>query len=1280
MRSVISAKTGHAVVFTRTHAIIWPYASNSTSPDPSRKYLITLPHAAKNASDPLPLGSLVPGPASSEPGLLVLGPGTGRITFWEDISTAATEDLMKQKQHGFQGSVGSMLYGETVTNMNNAEPAGFVLTFSTGRIAHLNVRDLQGKPTISVRFLRGNGSNQTGSLLGGLKNVFGGGAWKRDIVAVSAGTSRSRGQRDVIVATSKAVLQLWDLNWSGNDSLQHEVDAEEDLLGALKEGGATGVGQKEHSLMVLDVTIVATDERSREIAVVGDNQGPSLLALTALSVGGSTRYALVEMTLVKNSVIVDVVHPITCYSTPTTSSSIWTPKVYLPDRSQTALVVFPTTVVLMSLVRIEESPESQLLMDSHKLPQPFQDVIYFRQNDGFEVVGCCAEDQATTQKVPGCALMIRSFGVVRVAALPTLDGADSFNQAQVTAKTKIEQAVFYGSMPQNLIDFTKKSGITFAQEEVEAAALEISDEILRSSSSFIPAITPSLEYQLRLRATALRDLIRHTNANYPAFSRLAKWQLLWNAEKLAAARVVWKNYDASLKKKGKDQNSLLYELVEMLHERFKTENQPDQGESDPVRHWFIKDIWRIEYVVSWAFNAVQELYQEGSKDHPTLMRLVSEANDISLGALETAFRFREENAKLYGLGNEPLAGGVLRHGFEGLPEFWTSTKPTLYTTRQLVDFARELTFKYYDKPPAEGEPDPCLVKKVAAENARQVDVCCQIYIERIRWCKAQDDEKNKADGAYLREVHSGIRTVQIRKLAEIGLLEEGIALAEKYGDMIALVDLIVEALGDTITRSQQPGLSDEDEAALERRMEAIQERMSSYFHTYGDRWARALYSKKISKGLLADLLDDGPEEQVFLTHFLRSQPAYAKISWINEVVNERNYGEAARTLRNHALTSEMVLWNKKIELSLAKLAGMAVSEASGSTQQPDESHHIHRIDNELSLIAVQDRLYAHVLPTIQAAIDETAEVDLVMAEFAKHFVEGKPALRKVLEHGFTRLVHREVLSPAELVDVFTLMDEVTYDEEEFGGQEHLLALQALKLSGLAAREPELCTLLKKIIWRRCMIKDDWEEINKTELKADTQVEVETGATALFRTFKEGYEIGNKLPRSPIHFLVRIADPPTTQASGKVPMPTTLSQPPTSSAPAARPTSSDHGTATAPRNTASPWRATCGRKTTSSNTTSTKAGWTSGSPASWRPRNRACVTRPRRRQRRPPRRRSSMISLPRASGRGTRRRAGRGRRMLLGRCLWICEAWQVLSWGPDGLLYHMWHGMVGLGIG
>ncbi|KAI9877864.1 MAG: hypothetical protein M1830_002605 [Pleopsidium flavum] len=1121
MRSIISAKTGHAVALTQTRAVIWPYVASNSSPDPSKTYTFTLPHPTKNSSDALPLGALVSSSGSSEPGLVVVMPIIGRITYWEDISTAATEDLMKQKQHGFQGTTGSMLFGETVTQITSAEPAGFVLTFSTGRIAHLSVRDPQGKPAVSVRMLRSNGGNPTGTLLGGLKNVFGGGAWNSDVAAVRAGSSRSRGQRDVIVATSRAVLQLWDLNWSGNDSFRYEIDIENDLLAALKDGGAAFADQSEHAFEILDFAVATTNENSKEIATVSGDRGVRLLVLTALAGKGLTKYALVEMTMTKGSVIVDVVHPITYYTTPISPSQQWKPRVCLPDPSQTAFVVFETAVVLVSLVRIEDSPDSQLLMDSHKLPQPFQDVIDFRRDGGYEVIGCGAENQGGTNKHPSCALMIRSFGIVRVAAFPAKEGTDALDRAKISAKTKIEQAVFYGTMSQNLIDFAGRSEIRFAHEEVEAAALEISDQILMSTSDFIPAITPSLDHQLKLRSAALKDLIRHLNKNYPILSRLTKWKLMWNAEKMAAARAVWKNYDASLKTKGKDKSSLLSDLVEMLHERFKTETIPELGEADPVRHWFIKDIWRIEYVVPWAYNAVQELYKEGTKDHPTLLRLISEANDISLGALETAFKFRQENASLYGLEGELILDGILKSGYEGLPEIWTSTKPTVFTTKLLVNFAREMAFKYLDQPPAEGEPEPSVVKKVAEENARQVQVCCQVCVERYRWCKAQDDDQKRAEGEQLKHAHFAMRKAQFTKLADIGLAEKGIALAEKYQDMKALVDLIVQAAGKTGAQLQRAGLSEEEEEALEQWMDVIQQRMGSYFHKFGDQWARALYTKHIAEGRLANLLDDGVDYQDFLTRFLRSDPAYAKISWINEVVSERNYEEAACTLVNQAENQETILWSKKIELSLAKLAGMAASEKAGVVDKKERNKH-EQIDDQLALMNIQEQIYSHVEPTIRAAIDEKAEVELVMAEFGKQAVEGKPALRQVLEHGFIKLVNRQVLSTEEIIEVLTLMDEVSYSNEQFGGQEFFLAARALKLSGLAKHEPELGTLLERILWRRCMIRDDWEYINKTELKDDTEVEIETGATALFKTFKEGYKIGIVRPCNPISS-ISIAD-------------------------------------------------------------------------------------------------------------------------------------------------------------
>src|SRR5262249_31931405 len=138
-------------------------------------------------------------------------------------------------------------------------------------------------------------------------------------------------------------------------------------------------------------------------------------------------------------------------------------------------------------------------------------------------------------------------------------------------KSKIEQAIFYGFEPLNPLNFAARPEIKQSLADVEEAALEISREILDSTSKYIPTITPSMDNQLHQRADALALLALHLKENYPPLSRLTKWKLLWDAEKLAAARAMWKNYDAQLKgRKPSEKKSLQSELYFMLGDHLKT--------------------------------------------------------------------------------------------------------------------------------------------------------------------------------------------------------------------------------------------------------------------------------------------------------------------------------------------------------------------------------------------------------------------------------------------------------------------------------------------------------------------------------------------------------------------------------------------------------------------------------------------------------------------------------------------------------------------------------------
>ena len=1025
-------------------------------------------------------------------------PSSGKITYWESIAAAASADSARQKQQSIQGSVSGQMSGEHVTKITEAEPRGFVLTMSTGRLMHLLVSDSQGKPSINVQFMRDNGS-QTAGVFGSLRNVFSGLGWRKNVAAVRSGSSWQRGQRYVIVATSKGSFQTWDLNWNDANSLVNEIDAKSDIFKALLEGAEVFQDQDEHTFEVLDVTILPEKTSSKEVAKRTRSEDCKLMALTVFKGAKSSKYALVGLTLGSGSVTINVIHPITCYTAPLTTEDLLKPQILVPEPTHTAFVIFERSVVLVSLVEIAMNPSSQLQMEAHTLPDPFQDVINFNQSKPYKVVGC-APEPGDVRGPSSCVVLIYGFGMIRVSALPMQEGQSALDRATVTAKTKIEQAVFFGSLQQDLLDFTPRPEVQFEQEEIEAAALAVSQSIMDSSSAYMPSITPSMDQQLRRRSTALADLNQHLRRHYPPLDRLVKWRLLWNAEKMACAKAVWECYDKALstQNKGSDDRTFLAVLVLAIHQNLKTEVHINNYETDVVRHWFINDIWRIEYLVPYAQEWVERLFvegkeQEGEVNLATHARFISEANDIQLATLETAFSFREANAASYALEDEAMFEGVLLpQCYHDLPEIWTSAIEIPQRVKLLVDVSRELTHLGEDVEGAEGEPSPELILKLAEDNPPHVDVCCRTWIERLRWLASRPDADSKAESQKLLAQHFTVRKEQLVSLSEIGQGEAGMKLAEKYRDMGALAEIL----------EQEIAAADSNAAAAR-----LEQRIQRNFVEFGVPWADAFFIKTLDGGNITSVLDNNVTYKQHLTAFLRDHPAYAKIGWINEVASERNYVTAADQLAR-VEAQQTNLWSKKIAFSIGRLSIIA---GIGKGKAPEKSAQdaIQRIDNDMSLLAIQEKLFRSVKPTIRDALDEQAELDLAMQKYGSYNVEGKPVLRSALELGMRQLLAGESMPLEYLIATLTLIDdEATYaDEDGFIDIRFFAALKTLQTSNLENDDPGEKSLQEKFVWRRALIQDNWEDINRTELKDEAQVASQTDVTALHTTLLEGFRTG-----------------------------------------------------------------------------------------------------------------------------------------------------------------------------
>lgn len=1068
--------------------------------------MIKLLHPSINPRQPLPLGILVP--TSGEPALLIVMPTTGKVTYWESVWHAASSESSRQKQKCTLGAVSGMMSGEVITKVIEAEPHGFVLTLSSGRVAHMNISDEQGKPSITIRYLQSDGSQSVG-LFGSLKNVFSTAGWKRDIAAVRAGFSPQRGHRQLVVATSRGAFQVWDLDYTGSQSLLCEVDGKADLLASLVEGGDVFRDRHDHQFEVLDFTFSPIDLGSKRPIIQTKRADCQLWVLTALHGRDSSRYNLLGLTLAGGSITVNVVHPISCYKSPLPSGCQFKPQVLVPENGFAAFVAFEKSVVLISLTEVEESPSSQLQLEAHTVPDPFQDTIEFNKTKSYRNIACAAETPGDAQ-MSSCVLMVHGFGVIRFLALPMQKGQTAEDRITVTAVTKIEQAVFFGNMPQDLLDFSGRPEISFSQEDIEEAAEDVSDSILRSESKYIPREMPSMEAQLQRRATAMADLIRHLRQRYGTLSRSTRWRLLWDAERMAAAIAMWRTYQASLNAAKKDPNhkNFLAEVVETTSEQFKSENQLEKYETDGVRHWFMNDIWRIERLLPYTDLTIQELLEENVEfgnetDMATHARYITDAGDLQLAVLETAFRFRELNTRLYDLAEDPMMDGVLLSGYEGLDEPWTSTGHVAARVKQLAERA----IKFVEDTEDDDESDGEIYRKLKKNLPRQIQIFNQTQIERFRWLKAQPDPRQVAAGQTLQEEYFFSRRGLFLELAGLYLGDEAIRLAEKYEDMDALVELM-----EIKRLNAEEKFYGETEATRRPKVKECTDQIVSNFAKYGNQWADRYFAKHIANFSTSRILEESPLYQKAFTSFLRRNARYSKLRWINEITEERDYAAAAESLRQ-AQERESKVWFKKIEFSLGKLAMLAATQQEQIKDDVAKTA-IQETDRSVAILAIQEELYDYMRPMLGSAIDADAEADLVMESY-KSISEHQHCIRDFMKRYVARLVAREILQPEDLIEALIFMDPEGYEDyDDYIDRRFFLALQILRHLDLQKSDPARHQMLEGTIWRRCYIQDDWESINRTEDKDEQQAIAETEGTALFITAKELYGNGMSLHPAP----------------------------------------------------------------------------------------------------------------------------------------------------------------------
>lgn len=1011
-----------------------------------------------------------------------------------------------------------MFGGESIRDIISAEPAGFILTFSYGRVAHLTVKDQLGRPAIGVRFLRKSANASGGGFFGSLRNIVSGDR-RKSVAAVRSGRA-TKAQRDVTIITEEGGLEHWSTHLYAGGSLSFELDMKEDLVEALKHNLPDDT-ENRFAFKVLDFAFVEGSAEGGELTQVDDQQTYSLLLLTSLTQQDTSTLYIVEVYVSRQVSTISVVHPISCYQPAISDTTKLRPRLCVPKPYQVAFVVFETAIVIFSLSKVEESPSSQLLMEGQRLPEPFQDCIKFQSDSLYRVLGFGSEDEQSQARNPSCLVAIQGFGLVRVASAASAVCNVEPQEIQITLKSRIEQAIFFGSVRQNPLDLTTTKHQPHSSEEVEEAVLAISHEILSSTSKYIPKASPSLDHHLKLRAKALQDLAVYVQKHYGPLPRILKWKLLWEGEKLAAAQAMWKVQEEIMKRKPQERKETYWEqLLFFMDSSYRTKADKTKGETDWVRLWLTKDVYRIEFLLNWLFEGHREVKEDNFLGEDEVVENVRESSDLWVAGFDAAYRFREDNAPLYGLGDEifDTDHGILKSGYKGLPEYWTLEQKTVRMGECLLELVSKTTLHLWGAPKMNDSSKPSRksVVHMAHTLPKAVDLYQRMFLERYTWLMEQDHEENPK---YLEQAKRMMKWViktrreYFYKIAQLGLVQEAIDLAEHWKDMKALVGLNAVASEQLLQRAKErvePSGSEYQRLKVE--MKNVQERAEGYFVKYGSEWARAHFDEMVVQGELGSLLEEGQSDEMkqrYLTQYLRKNPGYQRISWINDVAGESDFDHAARTLESLATKRVDNLWTKKTELCLAKLTRMAALEANRKAKMKGGEVSTKKFDDHLELLNLQARVHSHLLPFIGPVIDATGAQQVALESFGKRLDGEKkfPALRALLNDGLGLLLRDRAVPAERLIDILTLSDPVAYkghaeDDPQIHGHEFWLALKTLRLGEL---EQSLSEGLARIIWRRAMIRDDWIVLNDTTDKNDEEVTAAMTHTSLFRTLVDYYE-------------------------------------------------------------------------------------------------------------------------------------------------------------------------------
>lgn len=720
---------------------------------------------------------------------------------------------------------------EKVTLMLNSEPAGLVLATTEGRLMFITIRETNGKPclTLKQQLIRPKGSGPLAFL-----SLF---SSSNEIISLRNGPIIGKGERIVYVLTRNGCFQVWKLSVASKCVKMMDTNFYDSILDDLVELYPFAQG----SLKILDTHPITNQPFSPQVV------------LTQISSSDETNFILSTIILDEqtNSFTIFSTYRLNTYIMKG-NSALAKPKLCVPSSLQSATSkYFDLFIVFDKAVVITQT--SSKLDSTYTLKRKWEDIISFNK----EIQILAESNDAST-----VYLLTKGMGIISI--IPKKErGETAYEESFV--KSHLDQAIYFSSSSSNPVEFNLPGGLHLEQDEVENDLKTASEEILLSSSKYIPPLTDNIEKHLSLRLVYFRNLISFVKDNFAfSISPSKKLDIIENFELLNCFHK-FNNFISSSN----------FELKSFWDRTLEANGNINEIELA------VEKIHRFPDLFSTYLNTIiKELPSKSYTFKLTLADLI----------IETIYdAILEEGEK------------KLRYEFLSLDPLELNTHLPWFISIDILDSINQLFFDL--KFSLEGQ------EKNANTQLLVIVKTLYYLFNQVRLFFLKENNMNDVSAQdFMKkcdQLYENNHLAWNQTLCELGLNEDSLEISEFYHDFVSLVETL-----DTLEAVESKALYEE------------------YFARFGEQFAHTLFEYYVKKSKLQDLFYRFPEQQEFLVSFFKKYPQYGRVSWIFSIINY-DYASAAATLYDITSgdrASAMTLESAQLYLNIAKLSTLAAHE------------------------------------------------------------------------------------------------------------------------------------------------------------------------------------------------------------------------------------------------------------------------------------------------------------------------------------------------------------------